>query len=154
MLNWINWNRTVYLNKMDLTLNNDTKQSDGEALVIWDLWGMQRTSLVPSHPGKLWPRVVAPDRLLSMFQIELNCTLMINWIVWNRTVYLNKMDLTLNNQQRLMCHKNQTNKIKQTNNTEYGVKLYLMVRLQSWNFRECAVVLHCHYSQVHKGPDW
>ena len=35
---------------------------------------------------------------------------MLNWIAWNRTVYL-KMDLALNNLQRLICHKHkQTNK--------------------------------------------
>ena len=37
-------------------------------------------------PGPLWPRVVAPDRVLSMSQIELNCVLGQNGIVWNRTV--------------------------------------------------------------------
>ena len=36
---------------------------------------------------------------------------MLNWIVWNRTVYLYKIDLALNNLQRLICHKP-----KQTNN--------------------------------------
>ena len=30
---------------------------------------------------------VAPDRVLSMSQIGLNCVLMLNWIVWNRTVF-------------------------------------------------------------------
>ena len=38
-------------------------------------------------PGQLWPRVVAPERVLSMGQIELNCVLMPNRIVWNRTVF-------------------------------------------------------------------
>ena len=37
-----------------------------------DLRGMQGTSLLPSLPGPLWPRVIAPDRVLSMCQIELN----------------------------------------------------------------------------------
>ena len=32
---------------------------------------------------------------------------MLNWIVLNRTDYLHKMDLTLNNLQRLICHKTQ-----------------------------------------------
>ena len=32
---------------------------------------------------------------------------MLNWIVWNRTVYLYKIDLALNNIQRLICHKTQ-----------------------------------------------
>ena len=33
---------------------------------------------------------------------------MLNWIVWNRTDYLYKMDLALNNLQMLICHKTQT----------------------------------------------
>ena len=33
---------------------------------------------------------------------------MLNWIVWNRTEYLHKMDLELNNLQRLICRKTQT----------------------------------------------
>ena len=33
---------------------------------------------------------------------------MLNWIVWNRTVYLYKMDLVLINLQWLICHKTQT----------------------------------------------
>ena len=36
----------------------------------------------------------------------LNCVLMRNWIVWNRAVYLYKMDLALNNLYWLICHKN------------------------------------------------
>ena len=66
----------------------DTKQSNGEAPVMLELWGMQST---PLPPGSLWPRVVAPDRVLSMNQIEVNCVLMLNWIVWNRTVLTFKM---------------------------------------------------------------
>ena len=41
-----------------------------------------------------------------------NCQFTLNWIVWNRTVSMYKMDLVLNNLQRLMSHKtkpNQTN---------------------------------------------
>ena len=48
----------------------DTKQSDGEASVILELWGMRCTPLLPLLPGPLWPRVVAPNRILSMVQIE------------------------------------------------------------------------------------
>ena len=118
----------------------DTKQSDGEIPVMLELWGMQSTLSLTSLPGPLCPRVVAPDRILSMGQIVLNCLFMLNWIAWNRTVWLNwitwnrnvfdnqtvylcwtklfkmeqficiKMDLALNNQLRLICHKPQTNK--------------------------------------------
>ena len=48
---------------------------------------MQSTPLLQSLPGPLWTGVVAPDRVLSMSQIELNCVLMLNWIVWSRTVF-------------------------------------------------------------------
>ena len=34
---------------------------------------------------------------------------MLNWIVWKRTVYLLKIDLALDNIQKLICHKTQTN---------------------------------------------
>ena len=49
----------------------DTKQYDGEGPVMLELWGMQSTPSLPSLPGSLWPGVVAPDRVLSMGQIEL-----------------------------------------------------------------------------------
>ena len=64
----------------------DSKQSDGEVPVMQELWGMQGTPTLPSLPGSLWPSVVAFDRVLSMGPIELNCVLMLNWIVWSRTV--------------------------------------------------------------------
>ena len=48
----------------------DIKQFDGEALVMLELWEMQSTHSLPLLPGLLWPRVVAPDRILSMGQIE------------------------------------------------------------------------------------
>ena len=74
-----------------------------------ELWGMWSTPLVPLLPGPLWPKVLAPDRILSMGQIELNCELMLNWIVWNRTIYMYKLDLALNNQQWLICHQTKQN---------------------------------------------
>ena len=65
----------------------DTKQSDGEVPGLQELWGMQSSPSMPSLTGPLWPGMVAPDRVLSMIQIELNCVRMINWIVWNRSVF-------------------------------------------------------------------
>ena len=44
----------------------DTKQSDGEVLVMLELWGMWSAPSLPSLPGPLWPGVVAPDMVLSM----------------------------------------------------------------------------------------
>ena len=40
-------------------------------------------------PNYIFDRVVAHDRALSMDSIELNCVLMLKWIVWIRTVWLN-----------------------------------------------------------------
>ena len=44
----------------------DIKQSDGENLVMQELWGMWSTTLLPLLPGPLWPGVVAPDGAQSM----------------------------------------------------------------------------------------
>ena len=49
----------------------DIKQFDGEAPVMLELWGMQSTPSLPSLPGPLWSGVVAPERIISMGQIEL-----------------------------------------------------------------------------------
>ena len=66
----------------------DTKQSNYEASVMLALWGMQCTLSLPSLPVPLWSGVVAPDRVLSMDQIELNCVIMLSWIVWNNCFYI------------------------------------------------------------------
>ena len=73
---------------MDLALNNlqrlichktkqtkPTKQSDREVPVMEELWRMRSIPSLPSFPGPLRPGVVAPDRVLSMAQIRLNCEL-------------------------------------------------------------------------------
>ena len=44
----------------------DTKQSDGEVPVMLELWEMQITPSLQLLPGPLLPRMVAPDRVLSM----------------------------------------------------------------------------------------
>ena len=38
-----------------------------------ELWGMWSTPLLPLLPGPFWPGVVAPDKVLLMGEIELNC---------------------------------------------------------------------------------
>ena len=40
--------------------------------------GMQGTPLLPLFPGPLWPGVVAPDRVFSTSQVELNCIFKLN----------------------------------------------------------------------------
>ena len=67
----------------------DTKQLNGEVPVMLGLWVLRSTSSLPLLRGPLWPGMVAPDRALSMGSIELNCILVLNWIVWIRTVWLN-----------------------------------------------------------------
>ena len=50
----------------------DSKQFDGEASVIIELWGLLSTPLLPSLPGHLHPRAVVPVRVLCMGQLELS----------------------------------------------------------------------------------
>ena len=54
------------------------KPSDGETPIMLELWEMQSTPLLPLLPGPHWSGVVAPDRLISLGQIELNCVIMLN----------------------------------------------------------------------------
>ena len=49
----------------------DTKKPQGEAPVMQELWGIESTPLLPSLSVPLWTRLVAPDRVLSVGQIEL-----------------------------------------------------------------------------------
>ena len=56
----------------------DTKQSDGEVLVMLELWGMRSTFSLPTLPGPLWSGMVVSDRVLSTGQIELNYVSMLN----------------------------------------------------------------------------
>ena len=60
--------KTSPMSVLDMTLN----------YLMVELWGMQSTPLLSSLPGSLWSGVVAPDRVLSMGQTELNCVLMLN----------------------------------------------------------------------------
>ena len=52
-----------------------------------ELWGMRSILSLLSLLGPLWSLVVAPDRALSMGQIEINFILLLNWIAWNKTVF-------------------------------------------------------------------
>ena len=63
----------------------DTKQSDCGVPVMLGLWGMRDTSSLLLLPGPVWPGMVAPIYGLN----RINCILMLNWIVWIRTVWLN-----------------------------------------------------------------
>ena len=69
----------------------DTKQSDDEVRVILGLSGMLSTSSLPLLSGRLWPGVVAPDWVLSMGQIKLNCVVILDSIAWNWTVLTVKL---------------------------------------------------------------
>ena len=99
-----------------------------------ELWGVLSTPSLPSLPGPLWPEVVAPNRTklcIYVDQIELNCVFMLNWIIWNRTVfgewncffmlnwivwnrivYMYKNLFGINNLQWLICDKTKPNQTK------------------------------------------
>ena len=59
---------------------SDTKQFNGEAPVILELWGMWSTPSLPLIPGLLWPRQSVPVRVPSMGPTEL---LVLNCNTWN-----------------------------------------------------------------------
>ena len=92
---WIYWIHRLLLWREDGTPNGlpryDTKQSDGEARMVSRPWGMRSTPSLPSFQGSLCPGVVAPERVQSIYQIEPNCVLLLNWIFWNRTVTIFKL---------------------------------------------------------------
>ena len=69
----------------------DIKQSDGQVLLMLDIWGMQGNPSLSSLPGSLWFGVVVPDSFLSLGQIELNSIPMLNWTAWNRKVLTLKL---------------------------------------------------------------
>ena len=69
----------------------DTKQSDGEVLVILQLCGIRSTPSLPSLAGSLRHGVVESDAVQSMGEIEQNCVIMQKGIAWNRTVLTFKL---------------------------------------------------------------
>ena len=58
--------KTLPTSVLDMT----EKQTDSETLVIPKVWGIQSTPSLPLIPSPLLFKVVAPDRVLSMTQIE------------------------------------------------------------------------------------
>ena len=70
-LNCFSIEQIIYI-KMDLVLNNLQR------LICHKTKQTKHHPLLPSLPGSLWPVVVAPDRVLSMGQKELNSVLMLN----------------------------------------------------------------------------
>ena len=84
----VGWDCRIYrrhlcrgLSFPQITLNNNV------ASVMLELWRMQSTPSLPSFLGPFCSGLVAPNRVQSMGQKELNCVLMLNWIVWKRTVF-------------------------------------------------------------------
>ena len=49
----------------------NTRQSDDKAPVMQQFWGLWSTPSLPSLPGQLWPRVLAPGRVLLLGHIEM-----------------------------------------------------------------------------------
>ena len=80
---------------IEYTTLEDTKQSNGDIPAMLELWGVWHTPSLPSLPDPLWPKVVVPDRVLSMGLKELNCVLEIELFICI------KIDLALNNLQWL-----------------------------------------------------
>ena len=113
----------------------DTKQSDDEVLVMLELCGMQSTPSLPLVPGSLWPGVVTPDGARAMGLIELNCMLMLNWIVWIRTVWLNWITWS---------------KYFWQLNCTYILNCVLMLNWIIWNWTVSDIELYLHKTELFK----
>ena len=70
-INWLHLCREVRSHPYNECPGYDIKQSDDEAPVILELWGMWTTPHIAIVPRSTLARVVAPDRVLSKGQIEL-----------------------------------------------------------------------------------
>ena len=70
-------------------------------------FGINNLQWLMCHQTK--PNQTKPNQILSLGQIEQNCVFMLNWIVWNRIVYMYKNGLGINNLQWLMCHQTKSN---------------------------------------------
>ena len=66
--------------------SNDTIQSDDNVPVMLKIWRIRSTPSLLSLLGRIWPGLVALDGVLTMGQIELNWVLILNWIIWYRTI--------------------------------------------------------------------
>ena len=80
----------IYAEGWDLPLNEclgyDIKPSNGD-IPASEIWGMPNIHSLTLLTAPLWPRVVAPDRVLSMAQIEQ--TKCVNkWVMLNCDCYL------------------------------------------------------------------
>ena len=101
-LNWIAWNRNFLTIKPYLHIN----------CVLMLNWIISNRTVFDIKTVFTLNWIVTYNCLTSLKWKcfwQLNSVLMLNWIVLNRTDYLHKMDLALNNLQRLICHKTQQN---------------------------------------------
>ena len=75
--------------------------------------------------------MVAPDKAQSMGQIELHCGLMLNWIVWDGTVWLNWIACNRNvpNNKTVYLHLNYVVMLKWIvwNGTVFEIEIVLML---------------------------
>ena len=112
-----NKNEKVYETKLEIKTNVRILQATNKENVVLLTWTLEYTNCFsaeeqdPTHSTSVpdmtlnnlmvrfqwcWPGVAAPDRAPSTGQIELNCVLMLNWIIWNITVFNIEAVLTLN----------------------------------------------------------
>ena len=147
----IDWGCRIH--QLLLCPGRDIKQSNGEVPVKLELWGMQSTPSLPSLTGLPWPKVVAPDRVQSVGQIELNSALILNWIVWNGTIFDTEPVYLCSTElfeiELFICIKIALALL--TYNVWCAMKLN---QIQIQISRECGVPLCCHYSLVHSDPKW
>ena len=116
-----------------------------------EIWGIQSTLSLLSLSGPLWPRVVPPDRVLSMDQIEQNCIPMLNWIVWNRTV----LTFKLHTYAKLNCSKWNCFSMQNWiawNRTVFNIETILMLNWIVWN--RTVLTFNCVWTKTRFMLNW
>ena len=74
---------------------------------------------------------------------------MLNWIVWNRTVYMHKNGFGINDLQWLMCQKTKPNKPLSTTGILKVLKNWLTMRKAAWTLAQIQVEYLFFFSNVH-----
>ena len=106
VLNWIVWNRTIFTFKLCTYVNLNCFKWN----CFWYLnCSYAKLNCLKKNCSRHW-----------------NCVLMLNWIVWNRTVYMYQRDLALNNLQWLICHKTKPNQTWLFKNVIYKMCLWII----------------------------
>ena len=131
ILNWIVWIRTVWVNwttwNRHVFENKSVYLHPNCVLLLNFIVSLFLLGIHFLRWGFLiWVLILLRTFVLILvYCLKWNGFCMLNWILWNRTDYLYKLDLALNNLQRMICH------TTQPNNQRYFLKVEISEIIRS-----------------------